>query len=1111
MRRALGIVPILLLASLCSAAQPDRISGTIDSYPPVVLPGSVRAKAQPQYDQGPVEASFQLPYITMVMQPSAKQQADLQQLLKQQQDPSSANYHKWLTPEQYADRFGISQNDMQKISTWLQSQGFSIVQAARGRDWIAFSGTAALVESTFHTQIHYFNVDGERHFANATELSIPQALAGVVIGFRGLDNFGLKPMGIRQAGPADFFPIIVRPLYDTANEGHLLAPGDIATIYNITPLYNSNINGTGMKMVVVGQVDVSGSLSDINDFRSAFGLSSNPPKQTIVPGSPNPGTSTGDMVESKLDLEWAGAVARDATILFITADTSVGGVSEAAQYAIDQDLAPVISMSYGGCEPENVGFIPSNEVVQQQANTEGITFFASSGDTGAAGCDADTASVATQGLAVNYPASSPEVTGVGGNEFNEGNGNYWGSSGTNGGTALSYIPEMGWNDTASRNMLSASGGGASNCAQGSGTTCTAGFLKPAWQSGTGVPSDGVRDVPDVALTASPDHDGYIICDGGSCTTGVGSNPTLIVGGTSASTPVFAGIVTLLVQSGGGTGLGNINTKLYTLAQNTSNGIFHDVTTGNNIVPCKSGTPNCPATAPFQFGYNAGVGYDQVTGLGSVDAQALVSNFVGTHTTTTLTSSLNPAESGASVTFTASVSGNASHPPTGTVTFMNGTTQLGLETLVSGSAQLATFSLPQGSNPITGIYSGDAFNASSTSPALTEVINAASGTPTTTAEISGPNPSTFGSAVTFTATVTNGSVPPAPTGTVAFDDVSTGLPLGTGTVNQLTGVAALATSGLTGGMHKVAAVYNGDSNNAPSSFTLTQTVNQAATSTALSSGASSIVSGTSLTLTATVKGGTVPPTGSVTFNDAFGSASQGNQGTTSLGTATVNSSGVAALTTTGLITPGANFITAVYSGDTNYSTSTSSASSVTVSPATFTFSVSPATLTITSGATANYTLTITPTGSYTSLVGFTCLFSPASAASCAASPVTPNSSPATTTLTISGAQPAVVMAKNSPQMHAPLYALWMPLGVVGIFLTAGRKRTRVSRLKICVLIGTLLIVALGLFGCGGGSVSSTTTQQAQTYQITITASALATQSGSSTAVTATQTVSLTVNP
>ena len=1112
MRRALGIIPTLLFATLGLAAQPDRITGPINTYDTVVLQGGVHPKAQPQFDQGPVEASFKLANVTMVIPPSAKQQADLEQLLKQQQDPSSRNYRKWLTPEQYADRFGLSRNDVEKLTGWLQSQGFSIVQVARGRNWIAFSGTAAQVENIFHTEIHYFDVDGERHVANATEVWIPQALSGIVIGFRGLNDFGPKPMGIREPGLTEFFPMIARPFYTATTGLHFLAPDDIATIYDITPLYNAGINGTGMKMVVVGQTDIN--TTDIDQFRTGFNLPAINLTQMLVTGSTDPGT-TSDLGEADLDLEWSGAVARNANIIYVKATTAnnFGGVFASAQYAIDNDLAPVISMSYGGCESDNVSFIPFNEPEQQKANTEGITFLSSSGDEGAAACDSDTEKVATGGLAVNYPASSPEVTGVGGNEFNEAGGNYWnGSNSTNGESAISYIPEMAWNDTPLGFGLAASGGGASSCGQSTGNTCTGGFTKPTWQTGTGVPSDGVRDVPDVSMAASADHDGYIFCTSGSCAGGIASavQSNSIVGGTSASAPVFAGIVTLLNQFVGGGGLGNINTRLYQLAQNASNGVFHDVTTGNNIVPCTPGTPTgfptalqCPSSG--SFGYKAGVGYDQVTGLGSVDANALATDFSGSPTTTTVSSSLNPAAAGASVTFTATVAGNASHAPTGTVTFSDGTTQLGTATLASGSAVFATTSLSVGPHSITATYEGDGFNAQSKSSALSETINAATGAATTTTLSPSVNPASFGSAVTFTATVKTAGLN-APTGTVAFNDSST--PLGTGTVNG-TGVATLTTSTLGAGSHNIVAVYQGDTNNAPSSSpALVETIH-GTTTTSLTSSASTLFSGASVTLTATVTGSAgAGPTGTVTFND----------GSTPLpgSPVTLNSSGVATLPAS-LTAPGAHSITAVYSGDSNYSGSTSSATTVTVNAATFTFAASPASDTVTAGTNASYTLTVTPSGSYTSQISFSCAFSPSSSATCAVSPAInpPVTSATMTTLTISGAQAAAAMmraANTRPQRVPPLYAFWMPMGVAGLFLLGGGKKSKAQALKLLLLVGALLLVAVTMFGCGGGSSTPTPpTQQPQTYQVTITATAPATANGSSAAVSTTQTVSLTVNP
>ena len=714
MRSALRAIPIWLLttASAAMAAQPSRITAPIDGSQTVVLTGSVHALARPEYDQGAADALLPLPYVVMMTKPSAAQQAELEQLLAQQQDPASTNYHKWLTPERYADRFGLSLNDAEKISTWLRSQGFNVIQVARGRDWIAFSATAGLVENTFHTQIHRYSVDGELHFANATELAIPKALAGVVAGVRGLDDFRWKALGVHEVVPPDLIlPIIVRPFFSDGGQ-NFLAPDDFATIYDLTPLYTAGIDGTGMTLVVLGQVDVV--MTDIQAFRSGFNLPANNPTVTVVPGT-TPGSSQDDLLESDLDLEWAGAIARNASIIFVTSND----VFSSALYAIDNDLAPVISMSYGGCERLNAAFIASNEPSMQRANAEGITFVASSGDSGPASCDSSAESSAIKGLAVSYPASSPEVTAAGGTEFSgdlpPNTSLYWNhTNGPNGGSALSYIPETSWNDTVERGTLAASGGGKSSC---DSPPCSSGFPKPSWQAGTGVPHDGVRDVPDVSFNASPDHDGYIICNAGSCAGGIMNGYFEVVGGTSASTPVFAGIIALLNQQLGNlppAGLGNVNPTLYKLAQTPANHVFHDITTGDNIVPCTQGTLNCPKTAPFRYGYSAGAGYDLVTGLGSMDVDNLFSNWNIGRVATTSVLGVMPitinAGSSQAVTLTAGVSSNSgSGTPTGAVAFyLNGTTLVGTAMLSKGSASLSynPDRLKAGANTFTAAYGGD---------------------------------------------------------------------------------------------------------------------------------------------------------------------------------------------------------------------------------------------------------------------------------------------------------------------------------------------------------------------------------------------------------------------
>jgi len=609
------MLPVFLIGfvALTLFAEPNRISGRITGARRVVLKGNVHPKALAANDQGPVDPAFPLSRITLALQPSSSQQEALQELLAQQQDPSSPNYHHWLTPEEYADRFGVSQSDVNEIVGWLQSQGLAVTGVARGRDWIAASGSAAAIQNVFGTPIHRYVVNGTVHFANTTEPSIPAALQGIVASIHGLNNFRLKP----ASRPRGTVPGAAVPQYNASLcGGHCLGPDDVATIYNIKPLLGANVSGAGQKIVVAGQTQVQ--LADIEQFRTFFGLPANDPQVILVPGATDPGVVSGDLSEAELDLEMAGAVARNATILYVYSSD----VMTSAQYAIDQNLAPVLSTSYGDCE---AAYAPAQvaqlRAMAQKANAEGITWLGASGDSGATDCAGDGIPSLNGTPSVDLPAGLPEVTGVGGTEFTDGSGNYW--SATNGSTnasALSYIPEMGWNDTAIDGSPSASGGGPSSI-----------FAKPSWQAGMGVPSDGARDVPDISISASADHDGYLIftSDSSACGSTRRASATMcqaIFGGTSVGAPLFAGLTALLNQSvlasrlQTNPGLGNLNPTLYALARSAPNA-FHDVTTGDNIitVTCRAGQRNC---TPGPVGYTAGTGYDLVTGLGSVDAGAL---------------------------------------------------------------------------------------------------------------------------------------------------------------------------------------------------------------------------------------------------------------------------------------------------------------------------------------------------------------------------------------------------------------------------------------------------------------------------------------------------------
>jgi subtilase family serine protease len=601
---------VFLLATIFSATATaqikatDRISQTANDQQVMRLRGNVQPMVKRAVDQGPVASSMQVNRAVIQFQRTEAQQQALDALLVQLQDPSSPNYHKWLTPEQFGERFGMSTADLAKISGWLQTHGLKVVDVARGRDWIAFSGTAGQIASAFQTQLHHYALNGKTHYANATEPSIPAAFAGVVSGIQSLNDFRPKPR-VRK----------VKANFTSSLSGnHFLAPEDFATIYNVKGLYNAGIVGTGQKIAVAGQSDII--LSDIRAFRAASGLSAIDPAIVLVPGSADPGQVSGDIVEASLDVEWSGAVAKDGQITYVNSTNAFNSM----QYAVDQNIAPVISISYGDCEPNfSSSDISSLVAIAQKANAQGQTIVGPSGDDAATDCDYSTnpnvsITIATHGLQVDVPAALPYVTGVGGTAFNEGSGTYWNTTNTTGGgSAISYIPEIAWNDTlaeiANGGSITGTGGGASTL-----------FTKPSWQTGIGVPNDNARDVPDISFNASVTHDGYLICSQGSCTNGFrdSNNNLNVVGGTSAGVPTFAGIVALINQQTASS-QGNLNPKLYSLAASNPSA-FHDITSGDNKAPCQAGTPDCPSGGTI--GFTAGTGYDQVTGLGSVDASAL---------------------------------------------------------------------------------------------------------------------------------------------------------------------------------------------------------------------------------------------------------------------------------------------------------------------------------------------------------------------------------------------------------------------------------------------------------------------------------------------------------
>lgn len=702
-----------LLLPLTLPASPTRIHGAIENGRRFRLTGHMNPKAQSGSDLGRMDSSAVLRGLTLVLGQTPSQQSDLEALLARQQDPSSPEYHRWLTPEQFAERFGVSSVDIRKITDWLASQNLHVTGTGRARNWISFDGTAAAVNTAFRAELHRYEINGKRHFANSAEPSIPVALDTTIRGIHGLSDFRLKPKSVRRSVDRS----TLSPQFTSRSGDHFLSPEDFATIYNLKPLYDAGMRGAGQTIVVAGQTQID--LADIQQFRTKFNLPAAAIDVTLAPDTKDPGIDSNEVGEADLDIEWASAAAPEAKIIYVYSND----VMDAVQYAIDQNLAPILSVSYGGCEAQTAR---SDAMIfrswAMQANAQGMTWFNASGDSGGADCVTGT-STSGAGLSVDIPASVPEVTGVGGTVFTEGSATPWNDSNTpGGGSVRSYIPEAAWNDSAPRDP-SASGGGAS-----------AFFSKPVWQTGIGLPNDGSRDVPDVALNASADHDGYMVYTEGKLA---------IFGGTSVGSPAFAGIAALLNQylmSGGAqSGLGNINVRLYGLAQTTP-AVFHDITSGDTMVTvtCSGRSRNC---VPGSYGFNAGPGYDQATGLGSIDAYALVTNWRGPSAevargtaSLSLTASAATITRNDSLTLTATLTATNGGTPQGTVAFSLGSAALGTATLTPGAGSAAAVllvsntQLATGINTISATWSGDSSYNSASASVVVTVAPLVSGTP-----------------------------------------------------------------------------------------------------------------------------------------------------------------------------------------------------------------------------------------------------------------------------------------------------------------------------------------------------------------------------------------------
>lgn len=731
------------VSSIAAAASvPSRVLAPVDTRDLERLPGNTHPAAEPRNDQGRLSPDQPLHHMYIVLQRSPEQERALVAFDERQQDPASPDYHHWLHSDEFGRAFGPNDHDIAAVQSWLRSQGLVVRSASQGRISIEFSGTAAQIERALGVEMHRYVADGVQGVSNDRDPSIPRALAPVVSGIAGLNSFPLHPsLGPgrpvkRNVATGKVTPLPTPSVLESASDqaspdptpdftfsiegfsDFFLTPYDFATIYNSLKLWQASpaINGAGVSVAILGQSTVN--LNDIKTYRAAFGL------PALVPKIVNLANTTSTGFENTIDVEMVSAAAPEASITLVVGSTgcttcgtaAVSQLIDAAQYVIDNEVAPIVTSSYGLCE---LVLGSSNNALfnqwWQQGATEGLSIFSAAGDEGpmasgpAATCAARQEFVAaSEGFSVNGMASSPYVTAVGGTDFgwqwiSGGEKEYWNTTNsTQLASAKGYIPETAWNTSCASPFLpntlgvlespplttpeavcnaayrkykstigplfeiAGGGGGVSDCTTPTGSTpssCAGGYAKPTWQTGTGVPADGKRDLPDVALFASygfPDYaltgtpiypsSEILFCftgNGYACEYANSDWQDILMqgnGGTSAATPYWAGIMALIVQKNGGARQGLANPTLYKLHAAESLAacasatvaagnkcVFYDITAGSTAQPCVKGSLDCVTSTSsdsfgVQSGQSAGTGYDLATGLGSVNIENLVNGW-----------------------------------------------------------------------------------------------------------------------------------------------------------------------------------------------------------------------------------------------------------------------------------------------------------------------------------------------------------------------------------------------------------------------------------------------------------------------------------------------------
>ena len=1129
-------LPLLMSLATClaggtlSAQVLNQIPATFDSAQTRPLANHHPLWANSQNDQG--LSSFEMS-LTLVMARSPRQEAAFEQLLADQQNPASPDYHHWLSPAEIGERFGLSESDIAAVTAWIQAQGMQVNWVSPSRTFIGFGGASANVGRAFQTEVHTYKVNGANRISVSSNPMIPVPMLPVVKAIHGLYTIDEQPQHFSSAMQSD------SPEMTLSSSVHFIAPADFQIIYDLPTTYS----GHGKTIGIVGWSRTN--FDDFTNFRQKTGNGFQNPTEVIPtayggvdPGPaytvpPSGNVSLGAQMEATLDVTRAGSIAQNANLLLVVTTPSNGGIGADAQYLVQTTPVPaqVMSISFGACEsaagPSGVAFW---DTLFQQAAAEGISVFVSSGDSGASGCDAAFSAppASPQANSPNYICSSSYATCVGGTEFNDSANPslYWSSSnGTNQASAQSNIPEGGWNEPLTSGaspvtQVASSGGGVS-----------ANVATPSWQTGTGVPSARAgRYTPDISFSGSC-HDGYFGCfaaAGGSCVSGSnGSYQFVYSCGTSASAPSMAGVTALLDEKQAQSS-GNLNPLLYRMAASVPNA-FHDATPATSgVASCSINTPSmCNNSIPSpsglsggQAGYPLTTGYDEVTGLGSLDVQGFFNNLLGSLMTPTMSlsfqSSITTAQQLVGIV---TVSGIPTITPTGTVRLTGGGYDSGSVQMYNGIATfiIAAGALSPGSDILTATYTPD----SAGSAAYTSASGSTSVTVTAVGLITpaiwvGPQATSIATAQSLTVEISVNAPPndQAPTGTVVLTSgayTSAPAPLAGG-ISFIT----IPPQALAAGTDLLTVTYTPDTTSktiytgATGTASVTVTVAELVPMVGVVPSSLNITTAQSLPVMIHVGYfggfGYQIPTGTVTLTSGGYSSA-----------ATALSGGIATIgVPAGSLSVGTHTLTASYSGDGLYAAASGSATVSVAAPPPPAFTIGGGGLTVVRGATTGNTtnVLVTPSGGFTGSVALTATITttPAGAQNLptlsfgTTSPVNiTGANPGTATLTITT---TATTAASAHPLHRGIP--WYATGEAALacILLLGIPRQRRSWR---VLLGSLVLFAslagstLACGGGGGGNSKPTPTVVPGTtpgaYFVTIT--------GTSGTTTSTTTISVTV--